>query len=835
MRRAVSVVVAVSLLLTGCNAIKLLKYCVFPDYPSDEGEFRIPGLTASVDVIYDEWGIPHIIGKTEDDLLAALGWVHARDRLFQMELMRRVVTGRASEIFGDVPIGEGFYGATTTLEMDKVNRLLGFKLYAEEITEKLHPRAKEMLEAYCRGVNAYIESAERLPIEFRLLGYEPEPWKPQDSIAIALYAYWGNSTNAEHELIRYVLREGYGERAVEEVFPVNLGYERYIIPRDVKDFRRMFERTNRIPPASIPRGFLDRRPVARLAGILLGHRSTSPFMSYGQSSNGWVVSGARSKSGKPILANDPHLPHMMPSVMYIVHLKGDGYDTIGGSFPGTPAIFVGHNRYIAWGSTTTNADTQDIYIEKPDERNPGHYIFRGESLPVETIRDTIRYKDADGRTKEIEVTIKRTLHGLVLNPLLGKLGDRLPPVVVRWSAWDSTEDLIARAKAAKAKNMEEFKEALHHHGAPIINWIYADIHGHIGYFPVGLVPKRVGWDGTMPVPGWTGEFEWSGYIAFDEAPILEDPERGYIVTANNKVLPDGDLPFPFCNDALPPYRAMRIEELILQKPKLDADDMRRIQSDRKPVQAEMLVPVFLKAFERIENPTELELRARDMLKSWDFNTQPESVATTIYQMLLYKAFYMIYSDQLEPDVVELIRRAFKAYAKFDALLLREESMFFDDANTPEVEDKYDMLARVWRETIRELSQKLGANIEEWQWGKVHTLTFRHPFGSVGALARIFNYGPFADGGARGTVWLALFFWEKDDPFRTTAGPVLRHIVDMADVDGSTIVVDTGQSGWPLSPHYHDMADLWLKVEAVPALLDIDRIKEHSSGTVKLVP
>jgi len=823
-------------IFASCRTLDFVKYRLSPDYPSDEGEWRVDGLSADVEIAFDEWGIPHITGRTEDDLLTALGWVHARDRLFQMELLRRVAEGRISELVGNVPLGAeaGFYTAITTLRMDRVNRTLGFRLYSEELTQRLHPRARKMLAAYARGVNAYIKSG-KLPIEFRLLEIEPGPWRPEDSIAIALYAYWGNSSNAEHELIRLALREGYGERAMNEAFPVSFGFERYIIPRDVKDFRKLYERTNMIEPATIPQGLLDRKAATRLASTLLEHKNASPYMAKGESSNGWVVAGSRSASGKPILANDPHMPHTMPGVVYLVHMMGDGYDTIGGSIPGTPAIFFGHNRHIAWGATTTNADTQDIYIEKLDPNDPSRYMFKGESLPFEEIVETVRYKDADGNTSEIRFKLSRTRHGLILNPILGDVGNELPPVAIRWSAWESTEDLLARAGTAKATNIDEFKEALHHHGAPIINWVYADADGHIGYFPVGLIPKRNGWDGTLPVPGWTGAFEWDGYFSFTEAPTLVDPERGYIVTANNKVLPDGDLPWAFSNDALPPYRYMRIERLITSEDKLTADDMRSIQRDRKLAQAEMLVPLFLEAFERISDPTELEREAYEYIASWDYVASPDSVATAIYQMILYKSFYLVYSDQLAADVLDLIRRSIKSYAKFDALLLSDDSIFFDDANTPEVEDKYDILARAWRTSVEHLSETLGRDPRGWRWGRLHKFHLKHPFGSKKMLETTFNYGPFAAGGGRGTVWLSMFMWNADDPFAAAVGPVMRHVVDMAHVGESTLVTDAGQSGWPLSPHYHDMADLWLAGEAAPALLDPEQIEQHTVGTTRLIP
>lgn len=828
---------AFCLSLFGCNLWEFLKYRTSPDYPSDSGEYRVDGLTANVEITFDQWGIPHIKGETEDDLLFALGWVHAKDRLFQLELLRRIAEGRISELVGDTRLGAeaGFYTAYTTLEMDRINRLLGFKLYAEEGFQRLHPRAQKMLDSYARGVNAYIASAERLPIEFRLLNFKPEPWKPTDSIAIALYAYWGNSSNAEHELIRLVLRDKYGEQAVEEAFPVNLGYERYIIPRDVKDFRKIFKRTNKIEPTSIPKGLLDSKFTTHLALILSGHKNNSWYMPRWEASNGWVVSGKLTESGKPILANDPHMPHMMPGVIYLVHFIGDGYDTIGGSIVGTPAIFFGHNRHIAWGATTANVDTQDIYIEKLDDSNPDRYIFKGESLPIERIADSIYYKDSKGNLSKIDITLSRTHHGLLLNSILGEEGKNLPPLAVRWSATESTRDLLARAGVAKAKNIDDFISALHHHGAPIINWHYADVDGHIGYFPVGLIPRRKNWDGTFPVIGWAGEFEWNGYLSFDETPTLVDPERGYIVTANNKILPDWDIGYPFCNDALPPYRAVRIETLIAAKEKLTAEDMRKIQGDLKLEQAALLVPIFLEAFERIKDPTELEKEAYDYLSRWGYVASPDSIATTIYQEILYRTFYLVYSDQLREEDVDLIRRSIKGYAKFDALLLKDNSIFFDDISTPKIEDKYDIIARAWREAVSYLSEKFGRNIKKWEWGRLHTLTFSHPFGSVKMLERTFNYGPFPVGGGRGSVWESMFMWNKDDPFKVSVGPVMRHVVDMGKVDESTIVIDTGQSGWPLSPHYHDMADLWLKNEAVPALIDAEAIKEHAFGVTTLLP
>lgn len=821
--------------LDGCRAASFVQYRLHPDRPPASASFVIPGLEDPVSVKFDHWGVPHIFGTVELDLITAMGFVHARDRLFQMEILRRVARGELSEIVGDRSAGFGYLPVETTLEMDRLNRTLGFKYYAERIVENMDPVSRGLIEAYCRGVNAYIEQVRPLPIEFKLLGIVPRPWTPEDSMSFGLYAYWGVSRNWTWELMRYALVEERGEEIAWLVAPRQQYPGAAIIPREMRDFRLM-DATMPTPESRSfpePPAHVGANALARLLGRIQAVEKALPIPLKTGASNNWVVAGSKTASGMPILANDPHLLHMLPSIFYEVHLSGDGYDAIGGSFPGTPAIFAGHNRHAAWGVTTTCVDSQDVYIEKVDPEDPDSYLFMGESRPFTIIEDPIRYLDDDGELRSMPFRLRMTGHGIVITDFLEELSGELPVMTLQWAYADAYKDLAAHRIMARAEGIEDFHRFIETIGAPNQNWVFVDDAGNIGYCAGGLVPLRAGWDGTFPVPGWTGEFEWQGFVPPAELPQVYNPGRGYIVTANNQVMPAGDYPYPFSYGFMPSYRADRIEELLAAKDDLEAGDMLAIQMDTVSGQARRFREIFAGACGEAGAASTEVRQARTILMDWDDAYEPDRVGPTLFAETWRQAFRLTLSDEMRPELYDFLEFGTHYWGSFDILLDDEDSILFDDRNTEEVEGRDTILCRALEAAVSSLSDRLGPDMDTWRWGRLHTLTYHHPLGSVGAL-KSFNYGPIEHGGSRGTVLMG-GYTGIDGSYEDMAGPVFKQIIDMAHIDRAMMVIDSGQSGRPLTDHYHDQADLWIDGKMVPMLMDEEQIEENLEGIWTLLP
>ena len=490
--------------------------------PQTTGELRAPGLAAPVRVVRDRDGVPHITAESEADALFALGFVHAQDRLWQMEFQRRIGQGRLSELFGPA-----------TLSTDRFLRTLGVYRAAQSAFEALAPDTRALLEAYAAGVNASIEaSAGSLPVEFVILGAEPEPWRPEDSLVWAKMMAWDLGGNWSEELLRASLEAQFGPEAAAELMPPSAADDPLILPdgglgaaaaapRDLAA-----QRDEGAPAAAAP-------GEARVYAELLAIGRELQALGFGGEhvgSNNWVVAGSRTASGKPLLANDPHLGARIPSIWYLAHISGGSIDAVGATLPGLPGIVIGHNAHIAWGVTNTNPDVQDLFIERINQRN--EVLYRGQWEPMTIIPERIRVKGED----DVELFVRVTRHGPLISDLIDGTGQ---PLAFRWTALDPEDGTLeAFLKVNRARNWDEFTAALRGYQAPMQNFVYADVEGNIGYYAPGALPVRARGDGTAPVEGWSGDYDWVGYAPFEALPHDYNPERGYIVTANNQVVPE---------------------------------------------------------------------------------------------------------------------------------------------------------------------------------------------------------------------------------------------------------------------------------------------------------
>jgi len=804
--------------------------------PKNRGKLRLQGLHEAVEVITDRYGVPHIYANNEDDLFFAQGYMHAQERLWQMEFNRRIGSGRLSEIFGEIAI-----------EADRFTRRLGMHRAAAAAAEQLPQHIQRILGAYTRGVNSFIErNQHNLSIEFKLLRFKPEPWQIENSISWGKMMAWNLGGNWETELIRARIVAKLGaERAAK----LEAGYD----PAH---------------PLIVP-------PGVEYQGVNLGmleqyeeFKQLSGFGMMGGSNN-WVVDGTMTVTGSPILCNDPHLGQAAPSIWYECHLVAGDIDVVGASFPGTPGIVIGHNQRIAWGITNAVSDVEDLYIEKFHPENPHLYEYQGKWEEAQVVREEIKVKGKPPIIEEVRIT----RHGPVLTsmPRFSKChaersegsacssvrdpalslrmtdganadGDELP-LALRWTGLELHSIVSAVQKMNRASNWEEFRNALRDWDTPPQNMIYADGEGNIGYVMAGAIPIRAKGQALLPVPGWTGEYEWTGYIPFDELPQTYNPEQHFIVTANNRVVND-DYPYYITNEWRNGYRAQRIRDLLTSKGKLALSDMAMIQGDQYALPAVEIVPHILK----IATDAPLEKAALDVLGDWDYVLRPDSAGAAIYMTLLNKLERLVFSAMLGGDETFLntylgagstilaLENSYSSRSR--PLLIRlmnaHDDSWFANSAIPNGPNSWDAaIAHALHAAIEELRNKLGDDISRWKYGSIHKMTYSHALGAVKPLNKIFNRGPFPLGGDIDTVNMGASLPNKPEVVFTV--PSYRQIVNLANLKASLSGHSPGQSGHPASKHYDDFIKRWLNVEHHPMLFERSMIEANAEGTLRMVP
>jgi penicillin amidase len=771
--------------------------------PKVRGEERLPGLEGEVEIIRDALGVPHISANSLADLYFAQGYVHAQDRLWQMELNRRVASGRLSELFGEV-----------TLEADRFLRRIGLRRAAEQDAPLLSDETRRLLNAYLQGVNTFIERYQgRLPVEMVLLRFKPEPWTVVDSLSWGKMMAWNLAGNWESEVLRakFVAKVG-PERAarIEPIYP----HGNPLI----------------VPPGADYEGLntplLDQyRQMKELVGVL----------SQSHGSNNWVVDGTRTASGKPMLANDPHLAPQMPSIWYHWHLSAPGLDVTGAGLPGLPGVIIGRNRRIAWGVTNAGPDTQDLYLERFNPENPHQYEYQGAWEEAKVIREEIRVK---GKPEPVVEEVIVTRHG----PIITGQEEGGQPMALRWTSHDPATTSEALMGLNRAGTWDDFTAALSHWDAPAQHFVYADVDGNIGYYMAGRVPVRANGQGLLPVPGWTGEYEWTGTVPFEELPQAYNPPSHQIVTANNRIAGD-DYPHFITHEYFGAYRARRIIDLLNEKERLTPADMAAIQGDFFSIPASQIVPHLLK----LEPRGETERQALALLRSWNFVLDKESAAAAIYEVFLLRmlkvTFGSVVGEELAEDYVGkglTVLSPTNIYSGRSTPLLidllnEQDNRWFANSALPKGPKNWEeALAVALRGALDELRSKLGKDMAGWQWGKLHSVTFSHPLGQVKALSRIFNRGPFPLSGDTDTVCQMAFASAK--PYAATSWmPSFRLIVDLSNTRNGLFGHPTGQSGHPASPHYADMIDTWLEVKHYPLLFERDQIEGAKEARLVLKP
>lgn len=764
-RKAAAVVAALAVLIL--IALALL---IASTLPHRSGRRAVSGLNASLRIETDARGVPTIRAGSRDDALFGLGFAHARDRLWQMELQRRIGSGRLAEALGK-----------SLLPTDRFLRTVGFRRAAESALKALSPGMRGALAAYRSGVNAFLAEGRGLPIEFRLLRIPATPFDDVDCLVWSKMMAWDLSGNAAAEIRRVRLESAVGPAQASELLAP--APEEPTILRDGEW---------RMPALPLPAPAGSGRSEATTGPFEFPSDALAAFGFGGESigSNSWVVAGSRTRSGRPILANDPHLGLRTPSIWYLARLEAPGFFVEGATLPGLPGVVIGRNARIAWGLTNLEPDVQDLFVETPDPAHSDRYMNRGRSLAFERRVETIRVRGASDSRLEV----RSTVHGPVVTEVLANAGGLGGAVSLRWTGLDDG-DRTAEAFLAidSAPDWPAFLEAVSRLHCPGQNFVYADVDGHIGYTASGAVPIRPRSDGLRPVSGSGGD-EWSGFIPFQDLPRSLDPARGYVVTANERVV-SPRYPWPLAADWVEPYRARRIEDLILAAPPLSVEEVRSIQLDRVSYQAKDLLPLLLTTAPRDASSG----AALDRLRGWDFAFDPDSVPATIYAAW-YAQLSTMPEDELKEPAAPSVRSRFLMNA------LRGDSPWCDDVRTSARETCADFRAATLSRAVSDLRRRMGDDPAAWRWERLHRARFPHAaFDGVPVLRRLFSLET-GQGGDGSTVNVGAY--RRDGSFRMTDGPSYRQIIDFANLPGSRYVHTTGQSGNPFEKGYREFLPLW---------------------------
>jgi penicillin G amidase len=723
--------------------------------PQTTGTLPLPGLTAPVAVVRDELGVPTLRAQNTHDLYMALGFVHAQDRLFQMDLQRRMSQGRLAEIFGGEALGS-----------DRAMRTLGLYRHAVAGLRFVSPDFEAVLDAYAEGVNAFIASGKALPVEFTLLRYRPDPWRPADTLVIGKLLALQLSGNYRHELLRARLAQTLSAEELHELFP---GY-----PQDAPvALGRLAALTRDLP--------LDRL-LAALPEVVGPQRA----------SNNWVVDGDHSASGKPLLANDPHLDYAAPLVWYLTRLEAPGLTLVGATMAGAPVIILGHNARIAWGYSTTGADVEDVFVEQSDPNDASRYLTPDGPVPFEVIDEEIPIKGQAAEPFKIRIT----RHGPVLSDQAGTAPTEAGRFMALQASFlvDDDRSVEAQWRATLASDWRSWVDAFSLFTAPVQNMVYGDIDGNIGFFAPGHIPIRQDGDGRAPVPGWTGAYDWKGFVPFAELPRAFNPPSGHFATANNKIVPD-TYPYLITYDWELPYRIERIEAGLAETPKQSIESSTRLQADIVSLSAKHLLPLMLKAEPRDE-------RARiavSLLASWDGQMASERAEPLIFVAWLRALNKHLFQSALGSN----FERYWGMTPRATEGVLTRHPHWCGSVGCMVV------IRSALEDALEELTAAYGPDPTAWHWGAAHPALFAHPiFDRIPLLRDLFDRRLPADGSSDTVNAGAFRFSNPKGAYVDTHGPALRAIYDLSDLDRSVFLTALGQSAHILSPHYADLLPRW---------------------------
>lgn len=779
-----------------------LRYQVVKSFPDYSGVIEDSLVRDKVEIYFDNFGVPSIRAKNENDLWFAIGYVHAQDRLWQMDIYRRTMQGRLSEIFGK-----------DAVEYDYLFRTLDISSVVKEIQKTLNEEVRNALSSYADGVNAYIKNQKgKYPVEFDILDYEPELWNVEHSLLIARLMAWYLNFSWMTEIVNWKIREKIGVQKAQEIFSD--------YPKD-----------GPVIVGNIPKSPII-KSITSFLEVVRSHKKFLGINNLGVGSNCWVVSGEKSISGKPILANDPHLTLPVPSHWYEMNYSLPEYSAGGFCFPGTPFIIIGHNNRIAWGLTNAMIDDADFFINVIDPNDSTKYINNRKSFPIQIKEEIIKI----GKNDSINVRIKKTHHGPVVNDIHSSIhkqssfSDSLL-ISFKWVGFEPTLETYTFYLLNKAKTREDFIKALQYYGVPGQNFLYADVEGNIGYHLAAKIPIRSNFNPTFPAIAFNTECDWVRFVPFEDLPKIWNPPEHYIVSANNKIINNPN--YYITNLYMPPYRAERILQLLNVEKNFSIEDFKQYQTDLVSLHAQKYNKIILDVFSNENVTDQLVISAIEYLKNWDFNKNAYDAATSIFNMFYLQLLKNTFRDELGEEL-------FNEYIHFPAFpinsmdkLIETESSWFDCVDTDTIEDRLSIIKKSFLDAINELKIKYGSEIKNWQWGNLHQLTLEHPLGKVQPLNYVFNLGSYKIGGSSTTINNSEIDFTK--PFEAEVGPSIRFIVDLSSVLKRYCVIAGGQSGHAIHKHYSDQIDLWLNGKYREVNIDYDLENYLSVEKLHIIP
>jgi len=780
--------------------------------PKYEGEISNSEISADVQIYRDSLAIPYIIAKTEEDAAYALGFVHAQDRLFVMDIIRRAGEGRLSEVMGE-----------KSVPFDKMFRTVGLKRIVDRNIKNINAKSLRLLNAYAKGVNLYIKNAKgKYPTEFDVLGYDPEEWKPEHSLMVGRMMAWELNISWWIDFIFSFLVQKFGEEKVLEILPDYPENSKLMLPLETKNFSNISRSV-----VEVDKQF---REFMGMSGTHLG-------------SNNWVVNGKKSSSGLPIIANDTHLHFSAPSRWYAAVIRGGDWSVEGFTIPGAPAVVVGKNKNISWGVTNIMLDDADFYVEKIDSTQK-KYLFNGEWKSLDIFKDTIKVKNE----KEIVFEIKSTHRGPVISTIhpftaLYPESNSNAVISMRWLGADFSDELYAFYSIDKAKNWNEFKSAFKDYGLPGQNFVYADNSGNIGYMFGGKLPLRNSVNPTFIYDGTTDKYDWKGIVPINELPSIFNPPTNFLATANNKLVKD--FKYHISNIWEPSSRSERILTLLTAKERHSVEEYKKYQMDITSPYAEKIVKHILSSFEGIKVVDANLNSALHMFRQWDYEMNEFSQVPTIYAMFLNYFLKNTLLDEMGKNLFnEYVFVANVPYRTMLKILADSSNSWFDNISTPKIEGKNEIIRKSLSDALSDLENNFGKEVKNWQWGSLHKATFKHSFsGASSLLDKFINIGPFSVGGDGTTLFNTEYPFNegiKSYPlfdhgqFDNHLGPTMRYIFDFAKPDEFQMVLTTGQSGNFMSEHYRDMSQMWLRGNYVTVRTDEQSIKNNKNKLLRII-
>ncbi|MEZ4515996.1 MAG: penicillin acylase family protein [Chloroflexota bacterium] len=807
--------------------------------PKVSGTVNLPGLKEPVEIVRDEYGVAHIYASNTEDLFFAEGYVHAQERFWQMEFQRRTGAGRLSEIFGE-----------TTLDTDRYLRHFGFYDSTEQAYAMLDDETRRAVDGYTAGVNAYIQdrSPSQLGLEFAFLGLQGtditvEPWTPVDSMiwAYMLIFDQGSRPNRELQVANMI---GY------------LGVDRFNDLRPpYRDDRPTIIDSSELTYLSS----VDTSPLAELSDTewqyladlssqLAGTDSLPPLLAsimtpYGSGSNSFTISGDHTDTGLPYLANDPHMSVQMPALWYEIGMhciektEDCPYEFRGFSLPGVPGILIGHNDRLAWGLTNAAFDAEDVFIERINPDNPNQYEVNGEWVDMDIRREEIKVQ---GQEEPDVIFVRSTRNGVIASDFLvdasrfGATDEGTEPYALSfaWTALEPVQSFKAVQMIIRAQNWDEFLEGAQYFEAGKQNFLYADVDGNIGYVMPGKVPIRAGGNGTVPVPGWNDDFIWTGYIPFEDAPRVFNPQEGFIVTANNPQVRAEDYPYFLGIFQDRGQRAERITDMIEGGvDPFTIEDVIAIQTDTDSLSALEITP-YLQGLS-ISDPEVAD--ARDRLLRWSGQMHMDSSEAALFNLFWVRLIANTYDDELPPDYFPDGKDS-TADSMYH-ILPEPNRGWWDDKRTDDVvEDRDTILVRSLTEALADGKNRLGDNLDDWRWGDLHQITFQsETLGSsgIGFIENIFNRGPYPVNGSESVPMKTC--WDVNKGFEVTCIPALRQIVDLSNLDNSLMVHSVGQSGHPMHDQYDNFIEMWRTFQYHPSNWSREAAESGPHDTLVLQP